>query len=58
VVTKTDVTLIELNPDVLAKATQGCRYQFSDAFLHMLARRLAVANTRISHLLSDNQESN
>jgi serine/threonine protein kinase len=58
VVTKTDVTLIELNPDVLAKATQGCRYQFSDAFLHMLAKRLAVANTRISHLLSDNQESN
>ena len=56
VVSKTEVTLIELDPDVLEKASPGCRYQFSDAFLHMLAKRLAVANTRISHLLSDTQE--
>jgi CRP-like cAMP-binding protein len=58
VVSKTDVTLIELDPDVLEKATQGCRFQFNDAFLRMLAKRLAVANTRISHLLSDTLESN
>jgi serine/threonine protein kinase len=58
VVTKTDITLIEIDPEVLAKATQGCRYQFSDAFLRMLVKRLAVANTRISHLLSDSQEAN
>ena len=34
----------------------GCRYQFSDAFLRMLVKRLAVANTRISHLLKDNHD--
>ncbi len=56
VVTKTDVTLIEINPDVLEKASAGVRYQFSDAFLRMLAKRLAVANTRISHLLNDHGE--
>lgn len=53
VVAKTDVMLIEINPDVLEKASQGVRYQFSDAFLRMLVKRLSVANTRISHLLSD-----
>lgn len=53
VVAKNDVTLIEINPDVLEKASAGVRYQFSDAFLRMLVKRLAVANTRISHLLSD-----
>lgn len=58
VFTKTDVTLIEIDPDVLAKGSQGCRFQFGDAFLRMLVKRLAVANTRISHLLSDHQETN
>ena len=58
VVTKTEVTLIELDPEVVAKATPGCRYQFSDAFLHILAKRLSVANTRISHLLSDDKDVN
>lgn len=53
VVAKNDVVLIEIDPDMLAHASTGCRYQFSDAFLHMLVRRLAVANTRISHLLAD-----
>jgi len=53
VVAKNDVALIEINPDVLEKASAGVRYQFSDAFLRMLVKRLAVANTRISHLLND-----
>lgn len=53
VLTKTDVTLIEIDPDVLTHASAGCRYQFGDAFLRMLVKRLAVANTRISHLLND-----
>jgi serine/threonine protein kinase len=53
VVAKNEVTLIEINPDVLDKASAGVRYQFSDAFLRMLVKRLAVANTRISHLLND-----
>ena len=55
VITKTEVTLIALDPEVLAKSSSGCRYQFSEAFLHMLAKRLAVSNIRISHLLSDHQ---
>ncbi|HLP98739.1 MAG TPA: serine/threonine-protein kinase [Sideroxyarcus sp.] len=53
VVSKTEVTLIEIDPGVLARATANCRYQFSEAFLSMLVKRLSVANTRISRLLSD-----
>ncbi|MBI3903151.1 MAG: protein kinase [Nitrosomonadales bacterium] len=56
VVSESDVTLIEINPDVLEKATTGCRFQFDNAFLRMLVDRLAVANTRISHLLSGRME--
>jgi CRP-like cAMP-binding protein len=58
VTAKTDVTLIEINPDVLIHATTGCRFQFVDAFLRMLVKRLAVANTRISRLLADQNPSN
>jgi len=50
---KTEVTLIEIDPDALEAASSGCRFKFSDAFLRMLVKRLAVANTRISHLLND-----
>jgi eukaryotic-like serine/threonine-protein kinase len=46
VITKNDLVLIEVNPDVLKHATIGCRLQFGDAFLHMLVKRLWVANTR------------
>ncbi|MDO8311380.1 MAG: serine/threonine-protein kinase [Sideroxyarcus sp.] len=53
---KTDVKLIEIDPEVLALATPNCRYQFSEAFLRMLVKRLAVANTRISRLLSDHED--
>ena len=53
VVAKTGITLIEINPAVLEKASSGCRFKFGDAFLHMLVKRLAVADTRISHLLND-----
>lgn len=53
VIAKDDVLLIEINPDVLTHATPGCRFQFSDAFLRMLVKRLSVANTRLSHLLAD-----
>lgn len=53
VIAKDDVMLIEINPDVLTRASSGCRFQFSDAFLRMLVKRLSVANTRISHLLAD-----
>jgi serine/threonine protein kinase len=53
VVAKTDVTLIEIKPHVLDSASQGCRFEFSDTFLRILVKRLAMANTRISHLLAD-----
>lgn len=53
VVAKTDVTLIEIKPEVLEQASAGCRFKFSDTFLRILVKRLAVANTRISHLLAD-----
>lgn len=49
----TDATLIEINLDVLAKASVGCRFQFDDAFLYTLLKRLDDANTRISSLLHD-----
>ncbi len=53
VVAKSDVTLIEIDPDILAKVSVGCRLQFGDAMLRILVKRLAVANTRVSHLLQD-----
>ena len=49
----TDATLIEINLSVLAKASVGCRFQFDDAFLYTLLKRLDDANTRISSLLHD-----
>ena len=56
VVAKNDVVLIEIKPDALAHATAGCRFQFSDAFLRMLVKRLSMANTRISRLLADQNQ--
>lgn len=49
----TDSTLIEINLDVLAKASMECRLQFDGAFLFILLKRLDAANTRISSLLHD-----
>ncbi len=57
VITKSDVLLIEINPETLARATSGCRSQFDNAFLRMLVKRLAVANTRISRLLAEQTSS-
>jgi eukaryotic-like serine/threonine-protein kinase len=53
VVGKSSATLIEIKLSVLEKTSAECRYQFSDAFLHILVKRLSVANTRISHLLAE-----
>lgn len=50
---ETDVTLIEINLDVLARASVECRFQFDDAFLYILLKRLDAAHTRISSLLRD-----
>ncbi|MFA6013510.1 MAG: serine/threonine-protein kinase [Gallionellaceae bacterium] len=53
VVSKTEVIVIEIDPEILAKSSQGCRFQFNDAFLRMLVKRLSVANIRVSNLLSN-----
>ncbi len=56
VVSKTDVTLIEIDPEALTHGVSpSCRYHFSEAFLGMLVKRLSMANTRISRLLSDDK---
>jgi serine/threonine protein kinase len=57
VIAKSDTVLIEIDPDVLLRASTGCRFQFGDAFLRMLVRRLAVANKRLSHLLADQEQT-
>ena len=57
VIAKNDTVLIEIDPDVLLRASTGCRFQFGDAFLRMLVRRLAVANKRLSHLLADQEQT-
>ena len=57
VIAKSDAVLIEIDPDKLMRASTGCRFQFSDAFLRMLVRRLAVANKRLSHLLADQEQT-
>jgi CRP-like cAMP-binding protein len=49
---ETDATLIGIDLDVLSKASVECRFQFDDAFLYILLKRLDVANIRISGLLS------
>jgi serine/threonine protein kinase len=53
VISKTEVTLINIDPEVLARASANCRYQFGEAFLGILVKRLSMANTRISRLLKD-----
>lgn len=57
VVAKNDAVLIEIDPDKLAVASTGCRFQFSDAFLRMLVSRLATANKRLSNLLADQDQT-
>ena len=52
VLAETGATLIEISLDVLIKASVECRFQFDDAFLSILLKRLDAANTRISSLLS------
>lgn len=56
VIAKGEVTLIEFDPQVLARASTNCRFQFDNAFLAVLVKRLSQANTRISRLLSDHEE--
>ena len=50
-----DCVIFELGLDDLAKASLECRFQFSEAFLHVLMKRLEMANTRISKLLGSQE---
>ena len=52
----TDCILFEVDLDVLATATLVCRFQFDEAFLHLLLKRLDSANTRISKLLGPEED--
>lgn len=56
VIAKDNAILIEIKSNMLEQSSTDCRYQFSEAFLRTLVKRLAVANTRISHLLNDHDE--
>jgi serine/threonine protein kinase len=56
VISKTEVSLVEVDPTVLSRASANCRYQFSEAFLGVLVKRLSMANTRLSRLLSDDRD--
>jgi serine/threonine protein kinase len=57
VVAKTAVMLVEIKIKILEKTSAECRYQFSDALLRLLVKRLNVANTRISHLLAEHSDN-
>ncbi len=48
-----DITVIEISAEALARATEGCRSAFNAAFLELLVGRLESANTRLSQLLLD-----
>lgn len=49
----TDITLIEIGDDALAKSSESCRNRFNAAFLRLLVERLQAANIRISRLLME-----
>lgn len=48
-----DVITIEVNSEMLARASDDLRHQFSSAFLEILVDRLAMANMRLSVLLAE-----
>jgi serine/threonine protein kinase len=48
-----DITVIEIKADALNAATEGCRHQFTAAFLELLVMRLESADVRLSQLLLD-----
>jgi len=49
----TDITIIEIQAESLAHASENCRHHFNGAFLEILVDRLSMANTRLSQLLAD-----
>lgn len=53
VATISPVTVIEIRSEQLKQASENRRHQFNSAFLAMIVDRLALANTRLSHLLAE-----
>ncbi|HXF67490.1 MAG TPA: serine/threonine-protein kinase [Burkholderiales bacterium] len=53
VVALTDITVIEIRAETLARASEICRHHFHGAFLELLVDRLAMANLRLSQLLAE-----
>jgi len=57
VVSISDVSVLEIRAETLSRASELCRHRFNGAFLEILVDRLAMANTRLSHLLADRNVS-
>jgi eukaryotic-like serine/threonine-protein kinase len=53
VVALSDIAVIEIRAETLARASDLCRHHFHGAFLELLVDRLALANVRLSQLLAD-----
>ncbi len=53
VVSLSEIAVIEIQAETLAKASELCRHHFHGAFLELLVDRLAMANMRLSQLLAD-----
>jgi len=53
IVALSEIKVIEIRAETLAKATDLCRHHFHGAFLELLVDRLAMANLRLSQLLID-----
>jgi len=51
------ITVIEINAERLAQASESCRHHFNGAFLEILVDRLSLANTRLSQLLAERNVS-
>jgi serine/threonine protein kinase len=57
VVTMGDIVAIEIRAETLSQASEQCRHHFQGAFLELLVDRLAMANLRLSQLLTDRNVS-
>jgi len=57
IVALTDILVLEIRAETLARASELCRHHFHGAFLELLVDRLAMANLRLSQLLADRNVS-
>jgi hypothetical protein len=57
IVARSDIAVIEIRAETLARASELCRHHFHGAFLELLVDRLVKANVRLSQLLLDRNVS-